>query len=627
MGIFSSRVRIDQELPQSPQPETDSASDFSGISAEWLERLQVVSADLRVIAGSTEDEFLAIGARLQDFYQRAAEITSLSHEMVSDVGGDETSTGIKGLTDILDTMESYLRHTEEEADKSTRSLESILSRLGNIAGSLDGFKKLNKTLRMLGISTKIESSRLGESGAGFNSLAEEVTRLSTQVNEKAGTILKQKDELGSVIRKTLTNLVSLEADQHDRVLATINKTRESLSALTGIVDRCSYSASSISTSSEVVKENIGIVVMSMQAHDSVRQQIEHVAEALDDLCARLAAKIADKERGDTPAVDTGPLCELQSAQLRHAADELLSAVDSIIENLREIISTESRLSEETCALAGVADQAGTSFFTEMGQDLSQVTTMLSESADTNRTLSTAMVTVANTVGEIFRFVGEIETIGEEIELIALNAQIQAARTGSEGAALGVLAEAIQRLSVDAMDQTIGVSTTLQSISEVTESMCNGISAEASTMDAESEQMLCRLEGLLQMLQQVNGRMLQCLYRTNEMVNSLSDDIINATSGITVHLKISGVLEEIAMLDSIAEQAKVLIPTADWAGATEKLHELAQRYTMQSERRIHATLVKSPTHGHAADMGHGSNADQVVPPPEEGGEFGDNVELF
>ena len=62
-----------------------------------------------------------------------------------------------------------------------------------------------------------------------------------------------------------------------------------------------------------------------------------------------------------------------------------------------------------------------------------------------------------TVGEIATFVGDIEKIGEEIKLIALNAQIKSAYTGDEGAALGVLAEAIQRLSIDAIDHTGAVS--------------------------------------------------------------------------------------------------------------------------------------------------------------------------
>ena len=81
---------------------------------------------------------------------------------------------------------------------------------------------------MLGISTKIESARLGQSAAGFDTLASDVGELSVQVNDKAAMILKRKDELARTIEQTLTGVLNSGAQQHDQVMAILARTRASL---------------------------------------------------------------------------------------------------------------------------------------------------------------------------------------------------------------------------------------------------------------------------------------------------------------------------------------------------------------------------------------------------------------
>ena len=265
----------------------------------------------------------------------------------------------------------------------------------------------------------------------------------------------------------------------------------------------------------------------MQTHDIVRQQIEHVDQTLTELKERLGADSAGAD-------EAACICELQAAQLRHAAAELDAAVQAIIGNLREVARKQSGLSAETRGMAGIADQTGASFFTEMQRDISVVSAALLESSKVNQSLCVAMGAVADTVGEIATFVGDIEKIGEEIKLIALNAQIKSAYTGDEGAALGVLAEAIQRLSIDAIDHTTVVSQTLQAIIAVTQGLNSGIRTETSTLEAEVRGMVANLSSLLELLRGVNEALLRSLGKMDDEVTRLSCDIDQVTSGITVH---------------------------------------------------------------------------------------------
>lgn len=583
----------------------------------WASLLAQASRRLHEVSGSTESEFLAIGSQLHDFHGRAGEILQMSNEVVAQVTGEEVIGAIERLHEILRVMDEYLSHADHESEQGSSTFATILGHLDKVGQPLAGFKKINKSLSMLGISTKIESARLGQSAAGFDTLANDVSKLSVQVTEKSNTIMGQKEQLSAAIRQTLLKVVSVAAQQRGDTRSIIGKTNGSLSVLNDINSRCSSAATVISGVSAEVAQSIGEVVTSLQFHDISRQQIEHVQETLDQLSERLT-QAAGNEPRDLIA-DAGDLCELQAAQLEHARSELLGAVESIIGNLRAIVQQESHLSDRTRTIAGVADKVDSSFFADMEGDLSLVSDALTQNAEENRNLTRAMSDVAGTVGKISYFVTDIENIGQEIELIALNAQIKAARTGSEGAALGVLAEAIQRLSHETRVHTTIVSETLRSITTFIDSLCKGVDEDAADMEAEVGTMVADLKQLLESLRLINENLVSLLGRMDREVQSLSSDIEAATGGITVHSTIGRVLAEvIELVNRVIAEVRVIIPAATGAARAERLREVAGRYTMHSERKIHASFAGSAK---ADSFNHTGKAETSAD------DLGDNVELF
>ena len=198
---------------------------------------------------------------------------------------------------------------------------------------------------------------------------------------------------------------------------------------------------------------------------------------------------------------------------------------------------------EAREMAGSADESGSSFFKDMENNLTSVAEALQRSAGENRSLVVALEGVDGTIEEISLFVKSIETIGEEIELIAINAQIKAARTGEVGAALGVLAEEIQRLSLDARYQTTTITGMLKSITDASGDLCRDVDAETSTLEAEVQEITANLGDLLRMLHKVNENFISLLESIDCSVESLNSDIGNAAAGITVHHRIGTVLAQ------------------------------------------------------------------------------------
>ncbi|ABB32655.1 methyl-accepting chemotaxis sensory transducer [Geobacter metallireducens RCH3] len=621
---FFRRFRPDPDQSEAAIDASSPLSANQALSAQfepWHQQLLGIGGRLSLLNGSTEEEFLAIGARLHDFYGRAGEIEEMSRQVADLILGDEISRDMAALHGIVDRIADYLSRAEAESDQSATTLKTILSHISNVDEPLDGFRKIIKNLHMISTSVKIESARLGEGAAGFNTLADDVERLSVSIKEKSVAILGEKETLSSMIGGTLARVTASEVEQRKNVRHILDKTRESLVTLTEIHGRCSEAVGVVTSSSAETAGSIAEVVTSLQFHDITRQQIEHVKEALDDLIPNLTDQAGDPVKN---ACEVADVCELQEAQLRHAREELSSAVARIVENLRAIACRQTRLSDETRHMAGTADRAGSSFFADMENGMGRVTEVLSDNAAANRNLASAMETVMASVQDIAGFVTTIEEIGSEIELIALNSQVKAANTGDGGAALGVLAEAIQHLSVEARTRTGAVSDTLRNVTEVTGGLSHEVDTDVRLIAEEVDGFIGEIRNLVGSVRGVNERLIDLLGRIDAAVQALSRDIDQATGVMTVHETSTALIDEVlAEITGVVGAVRPFAPATAAHAKELRLRELADRYTMHSERRVHDAMIAG-------------NGARVEPTPDlfaaaAGGAaddgLGDNVELF
>lgn len=597
------------------------------IIADWRTSLAPAIDTLSALAGTTEDEFLQIGARLQDYYLRSSDITAMANRLVESVSGGRADAVISRLRRIMADMDAYLADARDRSHRSCDILSHITSLLDQVSRPLESFQKMTRTLRMLGISTKIESSRLGETGIGFQTLALDVERLSRMVSEKSACILGHRQVLVTMINDNLRLVRSSEAAQGAGLSNVLSSTARTLEQMIAVNTCCVSSGAMISSISGEVSANIGEVVSSMQMHDMTRQQVEHIVEALRRLILDLEQATAEGDDGELLkklVIEAGDVCELQSAQLRYASQELCNAVASIVGNLRDVAGKQSSMAAETLSATGGADSTGGSFIDSLRGGLSTVTGVLASCARSDHEMAATLQRAAETIQEIAGFVADIEEIGAEIDLIALNAQIKAALTGDEGAALGVLAEAIKRLSVDAVNQTTAVSEILLRINDSTAHLIDESPEEAGQQGTRIANMEHELGIVLEELGMMNDTLMAMLSGLGEQVEQLTGDIGRTTGDIDVHSRVTRMAGEVeSALDRVVEKARELEPAS--TEFKENLRHMEQCYTMESERKIHDSIARQRGFAVSADV---PMADAVLFAAAcEESEFGDNVDLF
>ena len=601
---------------------TDTIQPGTAPMSAWSSLLSSSLHTLRQLAGTTEREFLQIGTQMQGIYQQALRLSQTSHQLVEVASGEHIHAMVARLRQILQEMENYLGQAQLQSSNSCTTLDAVQLLLKKVAGPLEGVKKMSKHLYVFEVSIKIESAYLGDMGSEFINLAMDIKKLSQQIKEKVNSIHNHRLQLTGIIGKNSADIHDVRLTQETKAQLTLENTVTSLSELESINDRFSLLGSSISVISEENSENISGIVQSMQFHDIYRQQVEHVIEALEGLILEVPADLPGTLPGDDQAVigRIGDVCELQEAQLQFASAELYTAVTSIVANLQDIGSKQKEMAQEIYAQTSADETSGSSFIEDVSHRMSSITELLTSCAGSNNRMAALMQEVTGTVSEITSFVSDIEEIGQEIIQIALNARIKASCTGKEGASLSVLAEEIGQLSNDAVQRTDIITVTLTEIDAATAVLAGEVADKEVVFGERLTDMKGELNKVLGTLEGMGGQLFSLLAQTQQQVDALTREIERITGGIHVHERTKTMADDVlGKLKDVFIQARAFCPAS--SAFKEDLRQMANRYTMESERRIHEDIAGR----HGVHMK--SQAQNPAAEKKEESEFGDNVDLF
>ena len=83
---------------------------------------------------------------------------------------------LEGLSGQLRVLTD--RDARDAGGQGLDDIDGVSRIVGELSGIVAAFAKIVKYLSMLGISTRIESARLGGDGRGFSTLADDVEKLA-----------------------------------------------------------------------------------------------------------------------------------------------------------------------------------------------------------------------------------------------------------------------------------------------------------------------------------------------------------------------------------------------------------------------------------------------------------------
>lgn len=578
------------------------------LAAALKNRMTSVAGRLERLIHDREDAFLALGRTLQDAAEQVAAITQQSRALTLLTTGEALGHIMEELGEELDKLNDLCGQGGGESELAelghTRELLQQLFR------SIREYAKVVRTLQMLGISTRIESARLGADGKGFSTLADDVEKLAIKIVEYSESILRQGTQLDTLVS-------SAEADTH---------------SMAGLQQQCSYSAfaglrqhvtelegaskdsAEASRRAEAHLGEVGMrmagVISSLQMHDIIRQQVEHVCESLAEAQQALDTAHACLARGDEPAAwqelaFVAEICSLQDAQIHAANTSFSQSVQALRTDLHAIAGHVHGVAMDSGSLSMSEQSGAPSVLATMEDSVRDMATSMLELAAKGESMGHLMESVADTVSQMTAFLEDIEDVGDEIELIALNASIRAAHTGDKGKALGVLATSIQRLSQDAGEQTAALSELLRSIDGTASGLRNMAMAHLDTTHVQTAQ--AELETLTHALRALNTEASGLFADIHNVCTRVEGSLTHAVAGCDFDRHVdSGLSQAATAVAAMVQDIRKDLPPAHAHVPAHRLRATHARYTMAQERVLHGKVT-----------GHGHNDDGMD----------DNVELF
>lgn len=581
----------------------------------------------RIIPG-TEDQFLLIGSRLGKVHADVENISKQASRLVGLLDSSAMKGTIAQFRDVMGQLERYVERLHQRFESGHASLQDVGSAVSDVGTPMANFRKIVKKLKILGISTKIESAQLKKMEVDFVNLAADVEQLSELIRDKSAAIEKHREGLMAFARSTLSKISHINRKSRSFTSAALGDINESICVLEDRNELSFNTADSILGRSHAMSAQVGKVVMSMQFHDITRQQIEHIVDVLKTLETRGRNAAGFSEGGENGAMmaEAIVVSELQKAQLVDARDKFVKAVRVIMDNLRGISANIAGIIDEIQKMTGATGTSSDNFLSNIEAATGQVMDKIHSGKRAEEEFGEAMTELSTAVSTISNLVDDIEEIGEEIELIAINARVKAARTGEEGAPLGVIAEAIWHLSLDATSQKSVISGLLKKVVSATEGLQAAAVKEGPDTDASGT--IAELAGIVEGLRKMKGDVARLVAEIGSDSRNLSELIGETISDITVHNDLEDDIADICrMFDEFTVQSRQTVTQAEIEEARRKSFEYIEgNYTMQRERAIHCSLASNviPMDSRVKDRAPGPEIFEETAGP---GDLGDNVELF
>ena len=358
--------------------------------------------DLTELSVNTEDDFLSLGTKLQEFSSRAKFLTEQSAHIAGLFDKNREGNPLDHAGQVSEETLAILKIFDAETIEATSRINSIAAKIKMLSKHKRDFDIISRTLRVLGINIKIQGAQIRDGSDNSFFLANEISKLSIKTDviiNKLFSCLKTAD--ASIV--TITGRINqyLQKDRSQTV-QTEKRINNSLGKLKGMFDLSTGLSANIASRSSEISKRVSAVVMSMQFHDSSRQIIEHVAEAMEDLCKKIEGDSAsDDNCGQHLAAYTSKVTIVQISQLDLVACEMEDAEKKMITALEEIARRTADQSEEISNVSGAGEtKSDDSIIVQFSSEISTVISSLSEKTDINRYILEEVKAVSKMVKEM-----------------------------------------------------------------------------------------------------------------------------------------------------------------------------------------------------------------------------------
>jgi methyl-accepting chemotaxis protein len=581
--------------------------------------------DLGKVSKTTEGEFLDIGRKLMTFSVASSENSAKAASIVEMIGSG-TGFNTHSFMEMFERVYTEIDAIVEVITGGSDGIKEIVSMLDGVGVLREYLEKLSRSIKVIGMMIRIETARTGS--IDFNVMTDTVERLARQIIKGTVGIQNSAGKVrASVIEVDSSYGPCVGVCQHE-LGAARDRVNEILKGLDDMAEQAKWLCERVSGRSQQVMPEVGEVVASIQSHDITRQQIEHVAHALQDVIKEMGLFEESDWKGRVMILKwISQAVMLQVHQLQNVVNESDKAAENISRRLALVSEiSEAQAEDATTMLEG--EDAGRNRIKMVGVALDALTTILSTIRSVSKDMVGGIHEAVRLVDQMSVQIKNIDDISSNVNLLALNAIIKAARAGKSGRGLGVLAEEISKVSIESKERIAAGTFLMGAIIDTAASLKNYIEDKLMSHLDSSETISMEARHVMELLVKDDEMIMKSMNEISHDAHKLESDIAVVINSTTFNKVIKSHLDGIiARLEELHETVVEKIPDhmVNNMEFTPDLSEMLKRYTMQSERKVHAGVTGKADKGSGVDI-YDAQAVAADAQKDDGG-LGDNVELF
>lgn len=567
----------------------------------------------------SEPTFVQIGRQLETISNEAAMLEKEALATVDLVQSRLNSDLLKDVVNMTASCAGELRTWQPGIFEHLERLNSAAHLLGHLEPSSLKLRSIAGLLNTVNFYFAVESSRHDDCTRAFslyigqlNKLVKKILQITEDIQQRSTDAQMEQSHACASLQEVTTKLQHLVGAAEKSVMVTSAEADE-------IAKSTSCAMEQIACLSNNVSRQIGQIVMSLQFHDIVRQQVDHVIDALrkaENMMRGADAIDSNSDERMKHIEGAYSMLYIQAMQVRQST----LMVREAYQKMRDSFTGIGRHSNDLLSGIAVIDDNEHDGAELKGCLLRLCTALeslrgLMEDTHNIRSRTTdAAVTASKATSLLAERAEEVNDISTDIHIQALNALVTSRRLKDKGVTLMVLAKEVASLSKKCSEFVGLIVGDLRQI--------NGMST-----DMYDVELPCQPESSVRLMdigEKINLAYLDYEQKATlmrERANHVQHMIVDTDDMLEFLPRMADQLEDCAWsIDNILNTLQAYLPD-NYLEHHAVLDEHASTYTMVSERDIHNCLVN-------ARKPSGRNQQEEISSAEVGVDvLGDNVELF
>jgi len=202
------------------------------------------------------------------------------------------------LGEVVGTLDDALA-TKRQTVAELRNLQTLNTELRQMSGEVGA---IAAQTNLLALNASIEAARIGEAGAAFGVVADEVRQLADHSLGTSERMAEKVGRAGTTISAILGHAEET-ADREDRAVAGANaEVQAVLDDLQALVNGVRDSSGDLERAAVGIRSEVSQSLTNLQFQDRICQVLEHLRDSVTRF-AETVAEAGERARADAPPID------------------------------------------------------------------------------------------------------------------------------------------------------------------------------------------------------------------------------------------------------------------------------------------------------------------------------------